>query len=378
MFPRSAASVSGGGNTTTATRGDVLGEQNDPGTVPSQSCPSWVVDETVLFLIGIAGALMVLLLWLAPMRDIWLGRDSVWATRSTKRVATGFPYVAAVFNCVLWNMYATSNPRHFLVPLFVNTIGFLLNVSFTWCYWRFAPPDGAWVVVMQFTAFLVFTILAVALWFAVDVEVVGYMAAIVNTLMFFGPLMAARQVIRARSTLGMPFPPLVLTLCTSAVWLVYGVYLCNAQTMIPNGLGVVFGVAQISLYAWAKQHEKRALLSGFDELHGQRAPAYSDDSNGGGGGVGGVGGVGAGAPGVGSHDHTVMGAGMGEGGPDLGGASPPQRVVRGGPVVAGLGGPVAAAQGPSFADAAARYYRDAGGGAPPTVRGSPSPPAAQQ
>lgn len=250
------------------------------GAQQPRQCLSWTVDETVLFFIGLVGAVAVLVLWLAPVRDIWTGRESVWATKSTARVATGFPYVAALYNCILWNLYATSRPSEFLVPIFVNTAGFLLNASFTWCYWRFSDEKNKWWIQLHLGLFFAYTCVTIALWNALDVEVVGYMAAVVNTLMLFGPLAAAKQVIATRSTQGMPFLPLLFTLVASVIWFLYGLYLCNVQIMIPNGLGIVFGTVQLLLYRWAKKQEELASLEGFDALHEPRLgrePSGLDD-----------------------------------------------------------------------------------------------------
>lgn len=227
------------------------------GKVPHQ-CLSWTVNETALFFLGLAGAAGALALWLSPVRDVWTGKESVWASKSTARVATGFPYVTAVYNCLLWLLYSAKNPAEFLVPIFVNFAGLLLNASFTWCFWKFSEPGMQWWVQVELAGFAVYTAIAIALWFALSIEAVGWMAVGVNALMLFSPLAAARQVVRMRSTQGMPFLPLLFTLLSSIVWFSYGLYICNAQVMAPNGLGVVFGTVQLALFAWVKQLERSA------------------------------------------------------------------------------------------------------------------------
>lgn len=37
----------------------------------------------------------------------------------------------------------------------------------------------------------------------------------------------------------------------------YGLYILEVPVMIPNGLGMVFGVMQISLYVWARKQERK-------------------------------------------------------------------------------------------------------------------------
>ena len=233
-----------------------------PTTTPAKgggnanACGSWVTDTTALFFLGLVGAAAVLVLWLSPMRDVWTGKESVWVTKSTSRIATGFPYVSSLFNCVLWLFYCTKNPAEFLVPIFVNFAGMGLNLSFTWCYWKFSEPIGRWWVQLHLGVFTAYSLLSIVLWIVLGVEAIGWAAVLVNTLMLFSPLAAAKQVIKTRSTQGMPFLPLLFTFISSVVWFLYGLYLCNPQIMVPNGLGIFFGAVQLLLFRWAKRQEE--------------------------------------------------------------------------------------------------------------------------
>src|SRR4051794_38645717 len=103
---------------------------------PQPNHPPWEIEQPTLNFIGVVGAAMTIALWLSPVQHVWTGKESVFATKSTKCVATALPYVAGFFNCLLWNMYSSSNVAHFRVPLFMNSVGLLLNLSFTQCYWR--------------------------------------------------------------------------------------------------------------------------------------------------------------------------------------------------------------------------------------------------
>jgi len=71
----------------------------------------WEADPAVTNTIALVGSVAVIGLWLAPVRDVWTSKDSVWATRSTANVATAFGYVAGLFNCVLWNSKVFFKPR---------------------------------------------------------------------------------------------------------------------------------------------------------------------------------------------------------------------------------------------------------------------------
>jgi hypothetical protein len=44
-----------------------------------------------------------IIMWLAPVRDVWTASYSIFRSGNTENVATGFGFVAGTFNCVLWN-----------------------------------------------------------------------------------------------------------------------------------------------------------------------------------------------------------------------------------------------------------------------------------
>jgi solute carrier family 50 protein (sugar transporter) len=259
------------------------------------TCPWTTVEGLKTFLEGI-GSICVLLLWMAPIRDIWTGRESVFAKKSTAGLVTGFPYVASLFNCLLWVMYALDKLDLLLIPTIVNVTGFLLNLSFTGCFWYYSSGTtkgmfklrvfgsrpapsvlglaGGLTRALAETAVMGFiTIVGFGLLIAVGSTPVGYLAAFVNALMLFSPLAAAGTIIKSRSTKGMPFLPLLLIFVCSTIWFGFGLNICDLPIMIPNGLGVIFGTAQLSLYYWARRYElsnpdvETSLSEDFDAGH---------------------------------------------------------------------------------------------------------------
>ena len=153
-------------------------------------------------------------------------------------------------------MYASTRLSTMTVPIVVNTAGTLLNLSFLACYMYFANGKVLLDARRQFVSLLIVTLVAIASWIiSGSNEGVGYVAMVVNVMMLYGPLAAAGEVIRTRSTSTLPLMPLVWTLIASSLWFSYGVYIRELPVYIPNALGVIFGILQISLYAWARRHE---------------------------------------------------------------------------------------------------------------------------
>jgi len=221
---------------------------------------SWEVDNRVANGIALLGSFTAIVMWMAPIRDVWTADYSIFKSRTTENVATAFGFVAGVFNCVLWNMFACTRLDTMLVPFIVNCIGLALNASFVFCYLAYGDSKDRRETRNQLLLMVLVTAIAIIAWVVEkDNEIVGYIAAFVNVLMLFGPLAAAGEVIRARSSKGLSLLPLLMTLISSCVWFSYGLYIKVIPSMIPNALGMIFGVLQLTLFFWARKQERKAI-----------------------------------------------------------------------------------------------------------------------
>ncbi|MCO5595041.1 hypothetical protein L7F22_049078 [Adiantum nelumboides] len=78
---------------------------------------------------------------------------------------------------------------------------------------------------------------------------VGTIAAVLNTAMYAAPLAAMKNVIETKSVESMPFLLSLCTLINSCLWAIYGILKKDPFIIVPNALGVVFGILQLTLYA---------------------------------------------------------------------------------------------------------------------------------
>jgi len=219
---------------------------------------SWEIDTRIANGIAVLGSVTAIIMWLAPVRDVWTAKYSVFRMKNTENVATPFGFVAGMFNCILWNMYASTRLDTMTVPFIVNSAGFLLNFANTVCYYYYGNKIDRRDTRRQLLLMFVTTALAIGGWIIEkDNEVVGYFAAFVNVLMLFGPLAAANQVIKQRSSKGMSLMPMIMTLLSATVWIIYNVYIKVVPGIIPNALGVLFGILQLVLYGWAKRQDRK-------------------------------------------------------------------------------------------------------------------------
>lgn len=222
--------------------------------------------QTANLLAGAASVASVVM-WLSPIQAIWLAKDSIYRTRSSAKVSTAFGFVAGAVQCALWVLYASTRLEDMTVPLLVNLFGGLLNLSFVLCYWTYSTGEQHSKVLWHVAGLCPALVLGVGVWyFDSDNVLVGYIAVVLNVLMYFGPLAAAGEVVRKRSNQGMILPQLALTVLSGLLWFVYGWYIADILVMIPNVLGAVFGVLQLALYCWAKRAHDRDLHAGLHQV----------------------------------------------------------------------------------------------------------------
>lgn len=115
--------------------------------MPSAFGYTWEVVPEIQSLIGWSAVVAVLGLFLAPAKDIW-GKEGVARLRSTRHLATGFPYFASFFNCLFWIIYASGNVQKLLQPLVINAIGAVLHLSFFSCYLCFVKEKQSSLVAL--------------------------------------------------------------------------------------------------------------------------------------------------------------------------------------------------------------------------------------
>lgn len=227
------------------------------------SLGGWEVDPAIANLLAGVASVCVIMMWMAPFREMWTSETSIYKTRNAERINTAFGFVAGVVQSTLWVMYSCNKLDRMGIPFLVNAFGALLNLSFVACYWYFSKGEQRKLVQMQILALSPAIPFGIGIWvFMGDNALVGYCAMTINILMLFGPLAAARQVIRKRSNEGMILAQVVLILISSSVWFCYAIYIFDPPSIVCNSFGILFGILQNALYCWAgnQRHKINAQL----------------------------------------------------------------------------------------------------------------------
>ncbi|KAJ6426411.1 hypothetical protein OIU84_022094 [Salix udensis] len=79
--------------------------------------------------------------------------------------------------------------------------------------------------------------------------IVGIVAIVFNAMMYAAPLSVMKMVITTKSVEYMPFFISLASLANGVAWSAYALIKFDPFILVPNGMGTLFSVAQLILYA---------------------------------------------------------------------------------------------------------------------------------
>ncbi|KAK3287129.1 hypothetical protein CYMTET_5358 [Cymbomonas tetramitiformis] len=240
--------------------------------MPSFAGITWVCDPVIQNTIGWAAVFAVLGLFASPIKDIW-GEGGVFKRKDTGNLASGLVYFSSFFNCFFWVIYALGDLPRLLQPLVINVIGASLQLSFLSCYWYYAENKKECNIAFLGGATVALASAIVA-YNQSSVTIFGTAAAVLNVIMYYSPLAAVGTIIKEKSVAKMPFLPLLMTLIGSSLWFSYGAYIFDWPCIIPNILGVMFGITQLGLYTYFSRAYPE------DKLEAAKSPPEGDSTGG--------------------------------------------------------------------------------------------------
>eukprot|EP00270_Netrium_digitus_P011779 TRINITY_DN3762_c0_g1_i1.p1 TRINITY_DN3762_c0_g1~~TRINITY_DN3762_c0_g1_i1.p1 ORF type:complete len:244 (+),score=64.90 TRINITY_DN3762_c0_g1_i1:186-917(+) len=210
---------------------------------------TWEINGGVEASLGAVGTLAAVLMFFSPVTTI----QRIMRNKSTEEFSP-FPFVSTLLNCSVWVVYSlpsvTPNRSSLLVT---NFLGAAAQVFFVAVFAKFAK-DRPKQLLQQLlgvygTAMAVLFVLISYVLPADNVStVVGFMGMILTVVMFAAPLSAVAVVMRTGNVDFMPLSLTVMALICSIVWSMYGAYVRDVYVLVPNALGVLLGLIQLSLY----------------------------------------------------------------------------------------------------------------------------------
>uniref|UniRef100_A0A7N0ZTT6 Bidirectional sugar transporter SWEET n=1 Tax=Kalanchoe fedtschenkoi TaxID=63787 RepID=A0A7N0ZTT6_KALFE len=205
--------------------------------------------EHLAFFSGLMGNIISFLVFLAPIPTFY--------TIYKKKSSDGFqsiPYIVAFFSASLLLYYAfLKNNAYMLIS--INGIGCVIELIYLTIFLMYASRETRMFTIKLILAsnvgalglIMIITIVFVKT-NAMRITIVGWTCAIINIAVFAAPLSIMKQVITTKSVEFMPFSlSFFLTLCATA-WFFYGLFVKDLYIAVPNVLGFILGITQMTLY----------------------------------------------------------------------------------------------------------------------------------
>lgn len=207
------------------------------------------MDQDLSFYIGIIGFVPSILIFFSPVEVFW----RIVRKRSTEEFES-IPYIATLLCSCLWCYYGLTKPGELKV-FAINAIGVLTQSLYLLIFIIFAPPKLKSKTVAMVggldIGLLVGVVLVTKLAFhgAALINAIGFLCVGLNIIMYASPLAAMRTVIRTNSVEFMPYYLSLFIFINGGIWALYAFLDRDWFLGVPNGLGFIFGAAQLILYA---------------------------------------------------------------------------------------------------------------------------------
>ncbi|XP_054806620.1 bidirectional sugar transporter SWEET10-like [Prosopis cineraria] len=207
-------------------------------------------QHQLAFIFGLLGNIISFMVFLAPMPTFYL----IYKKKSAEGFQS-YPYVVALFSCMLWIYYALVKNSTTLLLITINSYGIVVEIIYLAIFLFYAPKKLRLATikllmlmnVFGFGAMLLSTLYLVHRQ-ATRYQIIGWICLVVNISVFGAPLLIIRKVIKTRSVEYMPFTLSMFLTANAVMWFFYGLFLKDYFIALPNTLGFLFGIVQMVLY----------------------------------------------------------------------------------------------------------------------------------
>ncbi|KAK4767977.1 hypothetical protein SAY87_003118 [Trapa incisa] len=210
-----------------------------------------VSAETARNIVGVIGNVISFGLFLSPCPTFY----EIIKNKSVQEFKED-PYLATALNCMFWILYGMPfvHPDSTLV-ITINSIGFVLELIYLSIFFAYAPNKGKKKVILCLLVEIIFTA-AVATGILLGLKTFskrslafGIICDIFNIIMYASPLTVMKKVITTKSVKYMPLPLSLASFLNACIWTAYALIKFDIYILISNGLGSLFGAAQLILFA---------------------------------------------------------------------------------------------------------------------------------
>ncbi|KAK4569143.1 hypothetical protein RGQ29_004512 [Quercus rubra] len=212
--------------------------------------------QTLTFAFGLLGNVISFMVFLAPLPTFY----QIHKKKSTAEFQS-LPYVVALFSSMLWIYYALLKMDAKLL-ITINAVGCIIEAIYLSVFLFYATKKAR---ILTVKILLLLNILGFGLMLLLTLflakgsqrlQIIGWICLVFNLCVFAAPLCIMRQVIRTKSVEYMPFPLSFFLTLGAVMWFFYGFLLKDYYIALPNTVGFIFGIVQMSLYLFYKNAKK--------------------------------------------------------------------------------------------------------------------------
>ncbi|CAN6272427.1 unnamed protein product [Urochloa humidicola] len=210
-----------------------------------------VSPDMIRTAIGIIGNGTALVLFLSPV-PTFIG---IWKKGSVEQYSP-VPYVVTLLNCMMWVLYGLPLVHpHSMLVITINGTGMAIELIYITLFLLYSENATRRKILLLLAAEVAFigAVVALVLSLAHTHEqrsmIVGILCVLFCTGMYAAPLSVMKMVIQTKSVEYMPLFLSLASLANGVCWTTYALIRFDLYITIPNGLGVLFAVAQLILYA---------------------------------------------------------------------------------------------------------------------------------
>ncbi|KAK2388482.1 Nodulin MtN3 family protein [Trifolium repens] len=166
------------------------------------------------------------------------------------------PYLATLMNCMVWTLYGLPMVHpHSILVVTINGAGCVVEIIYLTLFLIYSDRKKRLKVFLGILLELIFisllTFVSLTMFHTVNKRsaVVGTICMLFNIGMYASPLSIMKMVIKTKSVEYMPFFLSLASFGNGVSWTIYALIPFDPFIAIPNGIGTMFAVVQLILYA---------------------------------------------------------------------------------------------------------------------------------
>lgn len=159
----------------------------------------------------------------------------------------GFLLVCNFFNCILWFDYGLIKNKKQMWG--TNAGGAALTLIWLTIYFIYASKKRFFLS-FALVLFLITSVLGISIvfFYIFEIDTTKWVVLAFNVLMYAAPGEKIMRVLKTGHYELIPIATSIGVLLSSLLWGTYGFYIRDWIVMIPNSLGILFGIFQIAMY----------------------------------------------------------------------------------------------------------------------------------